>query len=169
MNTANEIAEKYYEAIAEEKYGKEITTQWMNEAKNMTQRERADLFVEKAAESLMSGMEGGKYDKLNSLYDNKKVNEATVVASLPTETVDRWTEYGKSNGVTAGDVLDLLQFKNSDDAKTELDENGKKIKGKSTQDKVIAFIDSKDLSDKEKDAWFCCIYSEKNSPWKWAR
>lgn len=169
MNTANEIAEKYYEAIAEEKYGKEITTQWMNEAKNMTQRERADLFVEKAAESLMSGMEGGKYDKLNSLYDNKKVNEATVVASLPAETVDRWTEYGKSNGVTAGDVLDLLQFKNSDDAKTELDENGKKIKGKSTQDKVIAFIDSKDLSDKEKDAWFCCIYSEKNSPWKWAR
>lgn len=169
MNTANEIAEKYYEAIAEEKYGKEITTQWMNEAKNMTQRERADLFVEKAAESLMSGMEGGKYDKLNSLYDNKKVNEATVVASLPTETVDRWTEYGKSNGVTAGDVLDLLQFKNSDDAKTEMDENGKKIKGKSTQDKVIAFIDSKDLSDKEKDAWFCCIYSEKNSPWKWAR
>lgn len=169
MNTANEIAEKYYEAIAEEKYGKEITTQWMNEAKNMTQRERADLFVEKAAESLMSGMDGGKYDKLNSLYDNKKVNEATVVAALPTETVDRWTEYGKSNGVTAGDVLDLLQFKNSDDAKTELDENGKKIKGKSTQDKVIAFIDSKDLSDKEKDAWFCCIYSEKNSPWKWAR
>jgi hypothetical protein len=169
MNTANEIAEKYYEAIAEEKYGKEITTQWMNEAKNMTQRERADLFVEKAAESLMSGMDGGKYDKLNSLYDNKKVNEATVVASLPTETVDRWTEYGKSNGVTAGDVLDLLQFKNSDDAKTEMDENGKKIKGKSTQDKVIAFIDSKDLSDKEKDAWFCCIYSEKNSPWKWAR
>ena len=169
MNTANEIAEKYYEAIAEEKYGKEITTQWMNEAKNMTQRERADLFVEKAAESLMSGMEGGKYDKLNSLYDNKKVNEATVIAALPTETVDRWTEYGKSNGVAAGDVLDLLQFKNSDDAKTELDENGKKIKGKSTQDKVIAFIDSKDLSDKEKDAWFCCIYSEKNSPWKWAR
>nr|DAU96512.1 MAG TPA: hypothetical protein [Caudoviricetes sp.] len=169
MNTANEIAEKYYEAIAEEKYGKEITTQWMNEAKNMTQRERADLFVEKAAESLMSGMEGGKYDKLNSLYDNKKVNEATVIAALPTETVDRWTEYGKSNGVTAGDVLDLLQFKNSDDAKTELDETGKKIKGKSTQDKVIAFIDSKDLSDKEKDAWFCCIYSEKNSPWKWAR
>lgn len=169
INTANEIAEKYYEAIAEEKYGKEITTQWMNEAKNMTQRERADLFVEKAAESLMSGMEGRKYDKLNSLYDNKKVNEATVVAALPTETVDRWTEYGKSNGVTAGDVLDLLQFKNSDDAKTELDENGKKIKGKSTQDKVIAFIDSKDLSDKEKDAWFCCIYSEKNSPWKWAR
>lgn len=169
INTANEIAEKYYEAIAEEKYGKEITTQWMNEAKNMTQRERADLFVEKAAESLMSGMEGGKYDKLNILYDNKKVNEATVVAALPTETVDRWTEYGKSNGVTAGDVLDLLQFKNSDDAKTELDENGKKIKGKSTQDKVIAFIDSKDLSDKEKDAWFCCIYSEKNSPWKWAR
>lgn len=169
MNTANEIAEKYYEAIAEEKYGKEITTQWMNEAKNMTQRERADLFVEKAAESLMSGMEGGKYDKLNSLYDNKKVSEATVIAALPTETVDRWTEYGKSNGVTAGDVLDLLQFKNSDDAKTELDETGKKIKGKSTQDKVIAFIDSKDLSDKEKDAWFCCIYSEKNSPWKWAR
>ncbi len=169
MNTANEIAGKYYEAIAEEKYGKEITTQWMNEAKNMTQRERADLFVEKAAESLMSGMEGGKYDKLNSLYDNKKVNEATVIAALPTETVDRWTEYGKSNGVTAADVLDLLQFKNSDDAKTELDENGKKIKGKSTQDKVIAFIDSKDLSDKEKDAWFCCIYSEKNSPWKWAR
>lgn len=169
MNTANEIAEKYYEEIAEEKYGKEITTQWMNEAKNMTQRERADLFVEKAAESLMSGMEGGKYDKLNSLYDNKKVNEATVIAALPTETVDRWTEYGKSNGVTAGDVLDLLQFKNSDDAKTELDETGKKIKGKSTQDKVITFIDSKDLSDKEKDAWFCCIYSEKNSPWKWAR
>ena len=142
---------------------------WILDAKSYSEKSLADLFVEKAVEKAAGKLDGGKYDSMNTLYDSGKIDDAAIIAVFPQETMDKWVEYGKPKGVTAGDVLDLLQFKNSDKAKTETDANGKKIKGKSTQDKVIAFIDGQNLTDKEKDAWFCCLYAAKNSPWKWAR
>lgn len=168
MEMADEIAEDFYESLARGEYGADVD-KWILDAKSYSEKSLADLFVEKAVEKAAGKLDGGKYDSMNTLYDSGKIDDAAIIAVFPQETMDKWVEYGKPKGVTAGDVLDLLQFKNSDEAKTETDENGKKIKGKSTQDKVIAFIDGQNLTDKEKDAWFCCLYAAKNSPWKWAR
>lgn len=168
MAMADEIAEDFYESLARGEYGADVD-KWILDAKSYSEKSLADLFVEKAVEKAAGKLDGGKYDSMNTLYDSGKIDDAAIIAVFPQETMDKWVEYGKPKGVTAGDVLDLLQFKNSDEAKTETDENGKKIKGKSTQDKVIAFIDGQNLTDKEKDAWFCCLYAAKNSPWKWAR
>lgn len=168
MEIADEIAEDFYESLARGEYGADVD-KWILDAKSYSEKNLADLFVEKAVEKAAGKLDGGKYDSMNTLYDSGKINDAAIIAVFPQETMDKWVEYGKPKGVTAGDVLDLLQFKNSDKAKTETDANGKKIKGKSTQDKVIAFIDGQNLTDKEKDAWFCCLYAAKNSPWKWAR
>ena len=168
MEMADEIAENFYESLARGEYGADVD-KWILDAKSYSEKSLADLFVEKAVEKAAGKLDGGKYDSMNTLYDSGKIDDAAIIAVFPQETMDKWVEYGKPKGVTAGDVLDLLQFKNSDEAKTETDENGKKIKGKSTQDKVIAFIDGQNLTDKEKDAWFCCLYAAKNSPWKWAR
>lgn len=168
MEIADEIAEGFYESLARGEYGADVD-KWILDAKSYSEKSLADLFVEKAVEKAAGKLDGGKYDSMNTLYDSGKIDDAAIIAVFPRETMDKWVEYGKPKGVTAGDVLDLLQFKNSDEAKTETDENGKKIKGKSTQDKVIAFIDGQNLTDKEKDAWFCCLYAAKNSPWKWAR
>lgn len=168
MEIADEIAEDFYESLARGEYGADVD-KWILDAKSYSEKSLADLFVEKAVEKAAGKLDGGKYDSMNTLYDSGKIDDAAIIAVFPQETMDKWVEYGKPKGVTAGDVLDLLQFKNSDKAKTETDANGKKIKGKSTQDKVIAFIDGQNLTDKEKDAWFCCLYTAKNSPWKWAR
>ena len=168
MEIADEIAEDFYESLARGEYGADVD-KWILDAKSYSEKNLADLFVEKAVEKAAGKLDGGKYDSMNTLYDSGKIDDAAIIAVFPQETMDKWVEYGKPKGVTAGDVLDLLQFKNSDKAKTETDANGKKIKGKSTQDKVIAFIDGQNLTDKEKDAWFCCLYAAKNSPWKWAR
>lgn len=168
MAMADEIAEDFYESLARGEYGADVD-KWILDAKSYSEKSLADLFVEKAVEKAAGKLDGGKYDSMNTLYDSGKIDDAAIIAVFPQETMDKWVEYGKPKGVTAGDVLDLLQFKNSDKAKTETDANGKKIKGKSTQDKVIAFIDGQNLTDKEKDAWFCCLYAAKNSPWKWAR
>lgn len=168
MEIADEIAEDFYESLARGEYGADVD-KWILDAKSYSEKSLADLFVEKAVEKAAGKLDGGKYDSMNTLYDSGKIDDAAIIAVFPQETMDKWVEYGKPKGVTAGDVLDLLQFKNSDKAKTETDANGKKIKGKSTQDKVIAFIDGQNLTDKEKDAWFCCLYAAKNSPWKWAR
>ncbi len=168
MEIADEIAEDFYESLARGEYGEDVD-KWILDAKSYSEKSLADLFVEKAVEKAAGKLDGGKYDSMNTLYDSGKIDDAAIIAVFPQETMDKWVEYGKQKGVTAGDVLDLLQFKNSDKAKTETDANGKKIKGKSTQDKVIAFIDGQNLTDKEKDAWFCCLYAAKNSPWKWAR
>lgn len=168
MEIADEIADDFYESLARGEYGADVD-KWILDAKSYSEKSLADLFVEKAVEKAAGKLDGGKYDSMNTLYDSGKIDDAAIIAVFPQDTMDKWVEYGKPKGVTAGDVLDLLQFKNSDKAKTETDANGKKIKGKSTQDKVIAFIDGQNLTDKEKDAWFCCLYAAKNSPWKWAR
>lgn len=168
MGKAGETAAAYYEALAKEQYGQE-PEKWVTEAKGKSQKELADLFVERAVESTLNKMDGGKYDDLNTLYDSGDINDATVIAVLSADTLDKWTEYGKGKGVNVGDLLDIQQFYNSDASKGEKDANGKDIKGKTKQDKVIAWIDSKDLTNQQKDAWFCCLYSAKNSPWKWAR
>lgn len=99
------------------------------------------------------------------LLDNGDTD--TIVAQMSDTQRQGYDAYIKDSSVDMQTYLDFYSFASSDAAKTEKDENGKEIKGKTRQDKIIAYLEKLDVSDEVKGRLFCSEYSRENCPMKW--
>ncbi|MBR3963882.1 MAG: hypothetical protein IKJ80_00555 [Clostridia bacterium] len=81
--------------------------------------------------------------------------------------VEAYRKHCESAGVDAGLYFEARQFYNS--ATSDKDENGEVVKGREKKDKVFEYIDSLELTRKQKDAVYCALgYSPDNlykTPW----
>ena len=101
--------------------------------------------------------------ELQKLDFRKQVPEAEDIKA---EGIRGYQEYAVPAGISAKKYYEFWSF--ADNAETERDSNGKTIKGRSTQDKVVAFIDKMNISNEQKDALYLSMYTSKKlkkTPW----
>jgi hypothetical protein len=137
---------------------------WIQNLQGASTKAAADTILQRAIIGAAEDT-GDKYAAMASDAREGSVDAATALAVLPASTADKYYEYAKPANVAPSALLDALSYKNSQKAKTEYGKDGKAVEGKSTQDKMIAYIDGLKLSDAKKRALYLCFYTEKNCPW----
>lgn len=167
MDKSLEYAREYESAIEKEKLGYPVETGWIAEAKELSKEERTDLFIQKAAESVSDSMGGSKIENLGTMLDEGKINDAAVYAALSADDLDRYMEVGKGK-LSTDKLLDAMSYHNSDECKSEKDENGEVIEGKSQVENYVNFLKNTGWSDTEKTAAYLQEYkSLKDMPEEW--
>lgn len=159
---AAEYADDYFETTKRGQYGADVSD-WMKDAEGLSDEQLADLFLSKAIESRTKNMPGNVYVNLNELYDNKEIGDDVLMTALAAgnETAfKKYTDYGEPAGLTPSEYIDLLNFANSDEAKSSKDEWGADIKGQTQKEKVLAWIDKQNVSDEKKEAMRLCLYDD---------
>ena len=159
---AAEYADNYFETTQREQYGATVD-KWMKDAEGLSDEQLADLFLSKAIENRTDDMPGNVYVNLNELYDNKEIGDDVLMTALAAgnETAfQKYTDYGEPAGLTPSEYIDLLNFANSDEAKSSKDEWGADIKGQTQKDKILAWIDKQNVSDEKKEAMRLCLYDD---------
>ena len=159
---AAEYADNYFETTQREQYGATVD-KWMKDADGLSDEQLADLFLSKAIENRTDDMPGNVYVNLNELYDNKEIGDDVLMTALAAgnETAfQKYTDYGEPAGLTPSEYIDLLNFANSDEAKSSKDEWGADIKGQTQKDKILAWIDKQNVSDEKKEAMRLCLYDD---------
>lgn len=79
---------------------------------------------------------------------------------------DQYYELAEPAGISMDVYNEFYNWQSKQNS--DKDEDGKDIKGKTKKDKVLAYIDSMDLSRDQKDALFLTLYKEsglKDTPW----
>jgi hypothetical protein len=99
------------------------------------------------------------------LLDNGDTD--TIVAQMGAEQREGYDKYIAGSSVDMQSYLDFSNFASSDEAKTERDANGKEIKGKTRQDKIIDWLDDLNVTDEVKGRLFCTVYKRSSCPLKW--
>ena len=102
----------------------------------------------------------GELDKQDFIKKCPAAEEISVSA------VKSYNENVRSSGISEKDYFDFWVA--TKDLKTDKDANGKEIKGQAKQDKVVAYINSLNISRAQKDALYLSMYAEKNlkkTPW----
>ena len=167
MDKSLEYAREYESAIEKEKLGYPVETGWIAEAKELSEEERTDLFIQKAAESVSDSMGGSKIENLGTMLDEGKINDAAVYAALSADDLDRYMEVGKGK-LSTDKLLDAMSYHNSDECKSEKDENGEVVEGKSQVENYVNFLENTGWSDTEKAAAYLQEYkSLKDMPEEW--
>ena len=163
---AMRLAAKYANEVGKEAagVGYKADTAWIKSLMGAKPKAAADTILQRAIIGAAEDT-GDKYAAMASDAREGSVDAATALAVLPASTADKYYEYAKPENVAPSAVLDALSYKNSQKAKTEYGKDGKAVEGKSTQDKMIAYIDGLKLSDAKKRALYCCFYAESGSPW----
>lgn len=159
---AAEYADSYFETTKRGQYGADVSD-WMKDAEGLSDEQLADLFLSKAIENRTKNMPGNVYVNLNELYDNKEIGDDVLMTALAAgnETAfKKYTDYGEPAGLSPSEYIDLLNFANSDEAKSDKDEWGADIKGQTQKDKVLAWIDKQNVSDEKKEAMRLCLYDD---------
>lgn len=159
---AAEYADNYFETTKRGQYGADVSD-WMKDAEGLNDGQLADLFLSKAIENRTKNMPGNVYVNLNELYDNKEIGDDVLMTALAAgnETAfKKYTDYGEPAGLTPSEYIDLLNFANSDEAKSSKDEWGADIKGQTQKDKILAWIDKQNVSDEKKEAMRLCLYDD---------
>lgn len=151
MDRSLEFAREYDSALRKEALGYPIETGWITAAKELSDEERTDLFIQKAAESVSSSMGGSKLDNLGTMLDEGKINDAAVYAALSADDLDRYMEVGKGK-LSTDKLLDAMSYYNSDACKAVKDRNGDVIEGKSQIENYVNFLQNTGWSDTEKAA-----------------
>lgn len=90
----------------------------------------------------------------------KTVKPMTALAAGNETAFKKYTDYGEPAGLSPSEYIDLLNFANSDEAKSDKDEWGADIKGQTQKDKVLAWIDKQNVSDEKKEAMRLCLYDD---------
>lgn len=167
MDASLEYAKQYESALEKEKLGYPIEDGWISEAKELTDKERTDLFIKKATEKLSNSMGGSKYENLGTMLDEGTINDAAVYASLSKDDVDRYMEVGQGK-IGTDKLLDAMRYFNSDECKSEKDANGNTIDGKAQVDNYVNWLNGTGWSDKEKAAAYLQEYTGlKDMPEAW--
>lgn len=167
MDASLEYAKQYESALEKEKLGYPIEDGWISEAKELTDKERTDLFIKKATEKLSNSMGGSKYENLGTMLDEGTIDDAAVYASLSKDDVDRYMEVGQGK-IGTDKLLDAMSYFNSDECKTEKDANGDTVDGRAQVDNYVDWLNGTGWSDKEKAAAYLQEYTGlKDMPEAW--
>ena len=100
---------------------------------------------------------------LSEKYKGKEMTENEVLRSVSASVRTKYLDVAIPAKIPLTTYLEASAF--AGEATSDKDENGKEIKGKGRQDKIIAYIAALDIDNKMKRALFNCFYeSMKNCP-----
>ena len=110
-----------------------------------------------------------QWANINRVVDNGESVENTL-KMLENNNLDEYIKWMDSDAKTAGVKSDVyITWRETyNSTKSTRDENGKEVKGQTKKDKILAYIDSLNLTKEQKDALFLEEYKEsglKDTPW----
>jgi len=170
----NEQYQKYAEtrAIYREKIQREVDWEGKDERDIKEIYNKISTLTEKYA---LSEASDGEYS-MRAKWMNAAIDAENTLGISTGKFIEGYTEYGSAiysekamiTHEVGYDVFDYLEFRNlTKDLKSEKDKNGKDIKGKTKQDKLIKVLKEMDVPSEVKAYLYSTEYSsKKNNPWK---
>ena len=147
--------------------------EWGADIKGQTQKDKILAWIDKqnVSDEKKEAMRLCLYDDasaqlkvLSEKYQNKEMTENEVLREVSTSVRTKFLDVAIPAGISLTTYLDASSF--AEGASSDRDENGKEIKGKGRQDKIIAYIAALDIDNKMKRSLYNCFYdSMKNCPW----
>lgn len=147
--------------------------EWGAEIKGQTQKDKVLAWIDKqnVSDEKKEAMRLCLYDDasaemrmLSEKYKGKEMTENEVLRSVSASVRTKYLDVAIPAKIPLTTYLEASAF--AGEATSDKDENGKEIKGKGRQDKIIAYIAALDIDNKMKRALFNCFYeSMKNCPW----
>lgn len=147
--------------------------EWGADIKGQTQKDKVLAWIDKqnVSDEKKEAMRLCLYDDasaemrmLSEKYKGKEMTENEVLRSVSASVRTKYLDVAIPAKIPLTTYLEASAF--AGEATSDKDENGKEIKGKGRQEKIIAYIAALDIDNKMKRALFNCFYeSMKNCPW----
>lgn len=167
LEKASAKANNYYLAIANSKYGGELSDT-QKELSEMSKEELAEYFIKQALEEKFEDTDksGSKWNEYEAAYKSGEIADAVIFAMLPDKAVDAYDKWGREANVTAQQWVDALSFKNSAEAKEERDDDDTVTV--SAEEKFDAWLDKQKYSTEQAQALRRGFYTDSSANYTYA-